>query len=79
MHCDLILPVLKGRFKNQLQKEFTDEDWIHYFYLGSMKTRFEICEDENGECRCIRAIHSHSGGVIISPRQMNYVMVPYKW
>ena len=33
---------------------------------------------KNGE-RFIRAIQAHSGGVIISPRLMNYVVIPYKW
>ena len=32
-----------------MEKEFTDEDWLHCFYPGSNKTRFEICKDENGE------------------------------
>ena len=79
MHWNVILPVLKGRFRNQMEKEFTDEDWLHCFYLGSIKTRFEICKDDNGELRYIRAIQGHSGGVIISPRLMNYVMIPYRW
>ena len=79
MHWDVILPVMKGRFKNQLEKEFTDVDWLHCLYLGSIKTRFEICKDEHGELRYIRAIQGRSGGVIISPRLMNYVMIPYKW
>ena len=67
MHWDVILPVLKGRFRSQLEKELIDEDWLHCLYLGSIKTRFEICKDENGELRYIRAIQGHSGGVIISP------------
>ena len=37
---------------------------------------FEICEDEHGELRYVRAIQGHSSGVIISPRLMNYVMIP---
>ena len=79
MHWNVIPPVLKGRFKNQLEKEFTDEDWLHCFQLGSFKTRFEICEDENGELKYIRAIQGHSGGVTISPRLMNYVRIPHRW
>ena len=71
--------VLKGKFQNQLEKEFTDEDWLHCFHLGSIKTRFEICKDENGEVRYIRAIQGHSGGLIKSPRLTNYVMIPCKW
>ena len=62
-----------------MEKEFTDEDWFHGLYLGSIKTRFEICKDENGELRYFRAIQGHSGGMIISPRLMIYVMIPYKW
>ena len=58
---------------------FTDEDWLHCLYLGSIKTRFEICEDENGDFGCIRSIQGHSGGMIISTRLMNYVMIPYNW
>ena len=79
MHWDVILPVLKGRFKNQLEKEFTDEDWLHCLFLGSIKTRFEICKNENEELRYIRAIQGHSGGKIASPRLMNYVTIPYRW
>ena len=79
MHWDFILPVLKGRFQNQLQREFTNEDWLHFFYLGSFKTRFEICKDKNGELRYIRAIQGHSGGIILPPRLMKYVMIPYEW
>ena len=78
-HWDGVLSVLKGKFRNQMEKEFTDEDWLHCLYLRSIKTRFEICEDENGEIRYIRAIQGHSGGMIISPRLMNYVMIPYEW
>ena len=75
---DVVLPVLKGRLQNQLGREFADEDWLHCFYLGSVKTRLEICKDENGELRYIRAIQGHSGGTTISPRLMSYVMIPYK-
>ena len=53
-HWDGVLSVLKGKFRNQLEKEFTDEDWLH-------------------------CIQGHSGGMIISPRLMNYVMILYKW
>ena len=79
MHWNVILPVMKGRFRNQTEKEFTNEDRLHCLYLGSIKTRFEICKDENGKLRYIRAIQGHSGGMIISPRLMNYVMIPYRW
>ena len=79
MHWDVKLPVSKGRFQNQLEKAFTDEDSLHCLYLGSIKTRFAICKDENGELRHIRALQCHSGGMIISPRLMNYVTTPYKW
>ena len=47
MHWDVILPVLKERFQNQLEREFTDEDWLHCLYLGCFTTRFGICKDEN--------------------------------
>ena len=79
MHWDVVLPVLKGRFRNQLEKEFTDEDWLHCLCLGSIKTRFEIYKDENGELRYIRAIQGHSGGMIISPKLVDYVIIPYTW
>ena len=70
-HWDGAISVLKGKFRNQLEKEFTDEDWLHCFYLGSIKTSFEICKDEHGESRYIRASQGHSGGMIKSPRLMN--------
>ena len=41
--------------------------------------RFEICEHEHGESSYFRVIQGHSGGLIISPRLMKYVMIPYKW
>ena len=72
MHWDNILPVLKGRFQNQLEREFTNEDWLLRFYNGSFKTRSEICKNENGELRYNRAIQGPSGGRIISPRQVHY-------
>ena len=50
-HWDGVLSVLKEKFRNQLEKEFTDEDWLHCLYLGNIKTRFEISKDENGEIR----------------------------
>ena len=75
-HWDGVLSVLNGKFRNQLEKEVTDDDWLHCFYLVIIQTRFEICKDENGELRYIRAIQGHSGGMIISPRLMNYVMIP---
>ena len=46
-HWHGVFSVLKGKCQNQLGKEFTDEGWLHCFYLGSIKTRFEICRDEN--------------------------------
>ena len=70
---------MKGRLRSQLEKAFTDEGWLHCLYLGSIKTRFEICDDENGESRYIRAIQGHSSVMVISPRLMKYVMIPYKW
>ena len=79
MHWNVMLPALNGRFRNQMEKEFTDEDWLHCLYLGSIKTRFEICQDENWELRYIRAIQGHAGGMSISPRLMNYVMIPLRW
>ena len=48
-------------------------------YFGSIKTRFEICKDENEELIYIRAIEGHSGGMIITPRLMNDVLIPYLW
>ena len=48
-HWDGVLSVLKGTFRNQLEREFTDEDWLHCLYLGSNKTRFHICKDEKME------------------------------
>ena len=78
-HWDGVISVLKGKFRNQLEKEFTDEDWLYCLYLGSIKTRFEIYKDENEELRYIRAIQGHSVGMIMSPRLMNYVMIPYEW
>ena len=41
------------KFRNQLEKEFTDEDWLHCLYLKSIKTRFDICKDENGKLRFV--------------------------
>ena len=70
-HWDGVLSALKGKFRNQLETESSDEDWLHCFCLGSIKTRFEFCEDENGELRYVLAIQGHSGGMIISPRLMN--------
>ena len=78
-HWDGVLSVLKGNFRNQLEKEFTDEDWFHCLCLVSTKTRFEICKDEGGEIRFIRAIQGHSGGMVVSPRLVDYAMIPHKW
>ena len=62
-HRDGVLSVLKGEFQNQLEKEFTDEDWLHCLYLGSIKTRFEIWKDENWRIKIyFRPIQGHSGG-----------------
>ena len=61
MHWNAFPPALKRRFQNPLEKEFTDEDGLHCLHLGSFKTRFEICKDDNGELRYIRAIQGHSG------------------
>ena len=73
------LPVLKGRFQNQLERNSQTRIGSIALYLGSFKTRFEICKDENGELRYIRSIQGHSGGMIISPRLMNYVMILHRW
>ena len=76
-HWDVILPVLR-KIQNQLEGEFTYEDWLHCFYRRSFKTRFQICKDEDGELSDIRAIRRYSGEISIPPRLMNYVKIPYK-
>ena len=48
MHWDVIIPMLRRKFQNQLEAEFMYEDWLHSFYRKSFKTRFEICKDEDG-------------------------------
>ena len=54
MHWNGIRPVLTGRFRSQFEKEFTNEDWLHCLFLGSINTRLEICKDENGDPRSLR-------------------------
>ena len=78
MHVNIILPVLKERFQIQRSKEFTNEDSLNCFNLGSFQTRFEICKDEDGGLKFSHAIQGHSGGIFVSPR-LNYEMVPYTW
>ena len=78
MHSNIRRPVLKERFQNQLDKEFTNEGWLNCLYLGSIKTSFEICKDEDGGLKSIQAIQGHSGGMIVSPRLVNYVMILHK-
>ena len=56
MHVDIIFPVLKERFQIQRDKEFTNEDSLNCLHLGSFKTRFEICKDEDGGLKFFRAI-----------------------
>ena len=77
-----------GCFSSSIEKKFPKTageriyrrgDWLHCIYLGSVKTRFEIFRNENGELRYFRAIQCHSGGMIISPRLMNHVLIPYRW
>ena len=76
MHVDITLPVLKERFQILRSKEFTNEDSLNCLYLGSFKTRFEICKDEDGG---LKFSHGHWGGIFVSPRLMNYEMVPHTW
>ena len=79
MHVNIILPVLKERFQIQRDKEFINEDSLNCFYLGSIKTRFEICKDEDGGLKLFRAIQGHSGGFFVSPRLLNFEMILYTW
>ena len=79
MHWDVVLPVLKGRFRKSTGEGIHRRGLASLLYLRSFKTRSEICKNENAELRKIRAIHRHSGGMIISPRLMNYVMVLLRW
>ena len=37
MHWDGVFSVWKGKFRNQLEKEFTDEDWLHCFVLEASR------------------------------------------
>ena len=75
MHVNIILPALKERFQIQREKEFTNEDSLNCLYLGSIKTRFEICKDEDGGLKFFRAMQGHSGGIVVSPRLMNFEMI----
>ena len=78
-HWDTILPTLKRKFQNQLEDEGKSMNWVEHLYRGSHKTRFEICENADDELGYIRAIQGHSGGMVIQPELMNYVLIPCKW
>ena len=78
-HWDTILPTLKKKFQNQLEDEGKSMNWVEHFYRGNHKTRFEICKNADDELGYIRAIQGHSGGMVIQPELMNYVLIPCKW
>ena len=35
----MLFPAMRWRFRNQLEKEFTDEDWLHCLHLGNFKDK----------------------------------------
>ena len=51
-------------------------NWVEHLYRGRHKTRFEICFYADDELMYIRAIQGHSGGMVIQPELMNYVLIP---
>ena len=79
MHVDIIyFQYWKKDFKFS-EKRNSQTNSLNCLYLGSLKTRFEICKDEDGWLKFFRAIQGHSGGIFVSPRLMNYEMIPYTW
>ena len=78
LRVGVTLPVLRRRFQNQLEGEFTYEDWLHCLYRRRFKTRFETCKDEDGELTDIRAIRRNSAEIGIPSRLRNDVMIHYR-
>ena len=60
-------------------EEFKYEDSLHCLHRRRCKTRFEICENEDGELSDIRAIRRHSDEIVFPSRLTNYVMFHHNW
>ena len=58
---------------------FTDRDWVNHIWKGSMKTRFQYCQNSCGTLLYIRAIQGHIGGDLIEPELMGHVAKRFKW
>ena len=48
VHVDIILSVSRERFQMQRDEVFTNEDSLNCLFFRIFKTKFEICEDEDG-------------------------------
>ena len=79
MHWDVILPVLKGDSEINWRKSSRMRIGSIAFILAASRQGLKSVKMKDGELRFIRAIQGHSGGMLISPKLMNYVMLPYKW
>ena len=79
--CENFSVVLKLRrkYQSKLKKECMSKDWIGYLFRGSYKTRFEICKDLDDEVVYVRPIQKHSGGMVMQPELMNYLLIPHRW
>ena len=65
LHWDAIRPVLLQAFAKHGARDFWDQQWIRL-----------IQEDF---VAYFRAIQRHSGGILIDPELMGYILIPHNW
>ena len=75
LECFYLL-YLRERFRSQLENVQTRIGSLVSILEASWQV--EVSKDDNGELRLLRAIQGHSGGVIMSTRLTNYVMILHK-
>ena len=78
-HWDTMSPTLVRAFAREEARDFDDEYWLMLIHEGSNKMRTEYCEVSNGSLSYLQAVQGNCGGIPISPKLMNYTLIPCNW
>ena len=77
---DTMIPKLLKTFGDRGAREFSHQEWLHYVYEGSNKTRFEYSESsEKNPWRIFMQFILHPGRIMIAPELMGHIAIPHGW
>ena len=76
VHWKSMGPKLRKAFQKAGGQQFSDSDWLQFFYKGSDKTRLQYCKNSRDVSLHIRAIQGDTGGNVVAPELVGHVAIP---